>query len=80
MLAQLGAAQVATDLHVAKKAEALTLGDALKATSDRLDTRVIRRHAITHQAEWRGQTLKHVHLGARQLLHQCFGGIKAARA
>ena len=72
--------QVAPDLHVADEAEPRLVRDALERPRDRLQLRMIGRHAEPHEPPGRRQPLEHVHLDRRVGVEQRAGGVEAGRA
>ncbi|MNO86399.1 hypothetical protein D3C76_777950 [compost metagenome] len=75
--AQLVQRQVAADLQVAEELDAFAFEQPLELPADRLGALVIRRHAVAHQAEGRGQAVEQGDLRVRPLLAQGLGQVAA---
>jgi hypothetical protein len=72
---------VASDLDVAEEPETLSHGDLLERSRDRLQLRMVGRHAEPDEPPRSRQALDHVHLGRWVLAHeQVPGGVERGRA
>src|SRR4029079_439667 len=71
--------EVAPDLDVAEKAKARLPGDLLERLRDRLDLRVVGRHAEADEPPRRRQPLDHVDLDVVLRIEQMTGRIEPGR-
>src|SRR5699024_7527277 len=71
--------EVRAEVDVREQADVATLEDLVKGTHDHLDARVVRRDAVAHEAERRGQALDEVDRDVDAGLREDVGGVDAGR-